>query len=201
MRTSFVEIVDIAVVVAPISGPRTTPSRIAKRPCERVNSTRMRENRTPGLRAARPLGDRSGRDPIERGFAAHREVANIQDAVLRRLRVGARRIHRHPHLAAIDLRIGVGEAEQRAGVGGLDIDHVAAAAGGPQIAVERRVAAELRGQRKLLIVPPRRDIRSSRPRNVSPLKPATVPSLHIEIEIGHAAWHLLACLAGGPAID
>ncbi len=62
--------------------------------------------------------------------------------------VGGRRVHRHPHLAAEDLGIGVGEAEERAGVLGLDIDDVAAAGAAAQIADERRVAPELGVQRE-----------------------------------------------------
>ena len=64
---------------------------------------------------------RSGGDAVERGLAAHREVANIEDAFLRR-QIGALRIERDPHLAADDLGIDVVEAEEGAGVVGLDED-------------------------------------------------------------------------------
>ena len=36
--------------------------------------------------------------------------------------IDGRRIHRHPELAAEDLAVGIGEAEERAGVGGFQID-------------------------------------------------------------------------------
>ena len=76
----------------------------------------MREKSTP--RGLAVLG--GAHHTIERRLAADGEVADIQDAFLRRL-IGARRIHRHPHLATGDFRIGVGEAEQRAGIDGLEI--------------------------------------------------------------------------------
>ena len=60
---------------------------------------------------------------------------------LRRL-LRRRRVHGDPHLAAGDARIGVGEAEQRAGVVGLEEHHLAAVAVGAQIAQQRRVAAD-----------------------------------------------------------
>ena len=80
---------------------------------------------------------------VERRLAAHREIADVDDAVLRRLLL-RRRIHRHPHLAAEHARIDVGEAEQRAGVVGLEIDHLwLSRARSAQIAAERRIAADL----------------------------------------------------------
>src|SRR5262245_13669165 len=48
---------------------------------------------------------RTGGDLLQRSFTAHREVANVQNAILWRLRIRARRIHRHIHLTATDLRI------------------------------------------------------------------------------------------------
>ena len=93
--------------------------------------------------------------------------------------VGARRVHRHPHLAADDLGIDVGEAEERAGVVGLD-DRCTwrppcrAPRRSPMSGVSR---PSLAFSAKLVIMPPRRDSRRSRPRSVSPWKPATVPSL------------------------
>src|SRR5262249_15304790 len=93
---------------------------------------------------------RSGRNPLQRAFAAHREIANIQNAVLRRLRIGARWIHRYPHLAAIDLRIGVGQAEECACVGALDIENIAAALAAAQVGVDRGVTTNLPAQREAL---------------------------------------------------
>src|SRR5262249_28524426 len=60
-----------------------------------------------------------GSDALEGSFAAHDEVANIENAFLRR-QIRALRIKRHPHLAAGDLRVHVGEAEEGAGVFTLD---------------------------------------------------------------------------------
>src|SRR5262249_62237185 len=56
----------------------------------------------------------------------------------------------HPHLAAIDLGIGVGKAEECAGVGGLDIKDIATAGAAAQVTVERRVAPELGAEREAL---------------------------------------------------
>ena len=88
-------------------------------------------------------GGRILHDAIERAFAADREVAHAQQAFLRAL-VERRRIHADPHLAAQHARIEVGEAEQRAGIVGLEIDH--RTAGGDaraHLAEQRRVAADL----------------------------------------------------------
>src|SRR5262249_26591871 len=98
------------------------------------------------LPAARLL--RSAGDAFERGFAAHREVADVEDALLRRL-IGALRIERHPHLAADNLGIDVVEAEERAGVVGLDEDHLPAViAAAAHVADERGIAPELGVQRE-----------------------------------------------------
>ena len=124
---------------------------MAKRPWVRVNSTRIRENSTPPLLAALRRARRTSALPA----ATRSSAASPRTMKSRMLRMpscgvlaAGRRVHRHPHLAAEDLRIGVAEAEQRAGVLGLDIDDVAPAGASAQIAGERRVAPEPRGQRE-----------------------------------------------------
>ncbi len=93
--------------------------------------------------AAALLPGRAGDDLVEPLLAAHGEIADEQNADLRRA-VVARRIHRHPHLPAADARIHVGEAEQGAGVAALDIDDaVVVARAQPQVAEQRGVAPDL----------------------------------------------------------
>src|SRR4029453_8557616 len=87
-------------------------------------------------------------DPLQRPFSAHHEVANIENPLLRR-QIGALRIERNPHLAAGELRIHIGEAEEGAGVVTLHENDLAAVAAAPaQVAAERRIASELAVQRK-----------------------------------------------------
>src|SRR5262249_7516097 len=89
----------------------------------------------------------AGDDLVELRLAFDGKIANIQDAVLWRL-FGGRRIHRRPHLPAVHVRIGVGEPEQRAGVFGLEIDHLPSAAFSTQVA-DQRGLAELAVQTKI----------------------------------------------------
>ena len=154
-------------MVAPITGPRTTPSRTAMRAghAGEIAAHSRELARRPALGPGAPDTTRSSA-----GFAAHHEIADVEIAFLRRL-VLRRRVHRHPHLAAEHARIHVGEAEQRAGVVGLEIDHlVIVARAQAQVADERRVAADLGVQRETADVPGRgaTACRSS-PRSVSPL--------------------------------
>src|SRR5262249_41477253 len=91
---------------------------------------------------------RGGSDALERRFSAHHEAADVENAVLRR-EIGALRIERDPHFAAADLGVDVVEAEEGAGVVGLDDDKLAAV--GPacaQLADDRRIASELGVQRE-----------------------------------------------------
>src|SRR5262249_23717291 len=92
------------------------------------------------LRADRSVGIAGG-DALERRLAGHGKVLEVELAVLRSLG-GARGIHGDPHLAAVDARIGIGEAEQSTGVVGLDINHLPSAAAPAQVADQGRVDAE-----------------------------------------------------------
>ena len=101
-------------MVAPIIGPFTTPSRIVSWPFCRVNSARNAREGNAALSAGRPARGHT----IERSLALDGEIADVDQAFL-----GAgfdgRRIHRELQLAADHLGIGVGEAEEGAGVIGL----------------------------------------------------------------------------------
>src|SRR6185437_3327786 len=95
------------------------------------------------LHAIAGLPRRAGGDPVEPRLPAHHEIADAQRALLRRLILRGR-IESHPHLPAEHARIHVGEAEQRARVVGLEIDDLMAVARAqPQVAVERRIGADL----------------------------------------------------------
>ena len=149
---------------------------MVKRPSERVKSTRMRENSTPGGCAAAAAAARA---------ATRSSAASPRTAKSRMLRmpscgacVGARRIERHPHLAADDLGIDVGEAEERARIVGLDEDDLAPVVPRPRRSPISGVSRpSLALSAKLVMAPARRDSRRSRPRSVSPWKPTTAPSL------------------------
>ena len=79
---------------------------------------------------------------FELRFVVDGEIAHAERALLRRV-VGRRRFHRHRQLPAGHARINVGEAEERAGVGALQINQLAAVRPAAQIAGQRRVAADL----------------------------------------------------------
>ena len=66
----------------------------------------------------------AGGDTIEFGLALDGEIADVDQAFLGG-GFDRRRLHRQRELAADHLGIGVGEAEERAGVVGLQNDHVA----------------------------------------------------------------------------
>ena len=131
--------------VAPIMGPLTIPSRIEKRPRRAGELDPHAREIDAGVLAAGRAGDH----PIERRFAADREVRNIEKAVLRR-DVGGYRVHRHPHLAAENLAVHVGEAEKGPCILGIDVDDLPAAVAAAQIAAERRVVPELGADRQAL---------------------------------------------------
>ena len=152
-------------MVAPMVGPFTTPSRIVSWPFCRVNSARKREKAMPFGRAGRSARGHA----IERRFALDGEIADVDQAFLGP-RFDRRRIHRQRELAADHLGVGVGEAEERAGVVGLEIDHVAALRmRRANLAVSGVSRPSLPLSAKLLIVPLRRDILTSTLRTASPL--------------------------------
>src|SRR5581483_3986903 len=100
------------------------------------------------LRPARATGS----DPVERRLALYREVAHIEQAFL-----GARldrwRVHGECELAADHLGIHIVEAEEGAGVVGLEIDHVAPEpllAALLELRAQRRVLADLAVEREAL---------------------------------------------------
>src|SRR5262249_60471931 len=91
---------------------------------------------------------RVGSAALARRCSAHHEAADVENAVLRR-EIGALRIERDPHFAAADLGVDVVEAEEGAGVVGLDDDKLAAV--GPArapLADDRRITSELGVQRE-----------------------------------------------------
>src|SRR5204862_2113898 len=70
---------------------------------------------------------RAGCYAIERRFAADRQIAHVENAFLRHLRIRSGRVHRNPHLAAENFWINICEAEEGSGVRGLQIKDIAAA--------------------------------------------------------------------------
>src|SRR6187402_2920770 len=120
--------------VAPIIGPRSTPSLTVMRPGARVAELDV---------AVLDVVGSIRHDAVEGAVAANREGADIDDALLRRA-VLCRRIHADPHLAADHALIKVGEAKQRAGVVGLEIEHRLAVVGTrANLSNQRRIAADL----------------------------------------------------------
>src|SRR3954453_1655345 len=88
-------------------------------------------------------------DALYRGFSAHAEIADRENALLRRL-LGSLRIERDPHLTAADLGIDISEPEKGAGLISFYEHHLAAIRPAPaQIAEHRRVAPELGRQREV----------------------------------------------------
>src|ERR1700694_1886205 len=152
MRTWFPESM-LPSMVPPIIGPFNTPSRIVSCPFWRGNSARTRRKGTP-LRppreghAFRPPRRPTRRQPIERSLALDGEIADV-DQALSRAGFNRRRIHRQLKLAASQLAVSVGEAEECAGVIGLEIDHLAALRATAQIARQRRIASKLAAERKI----------------------------------------------------
>ena len=90
----------------------------------------------------------AGSNALERRFSAHDETADVENAFLRR-KVGALRVERNPHFAADDLGGDVVEAEEGAGVVGLDDDKLTAVVPArAQLPGERRIASQLGVQRE-----------------------------------------------------
>ena len=79
---------------------------------------------------------------VKRRFPADGEIANRDQALLRGC-IAGRRVERHPHGPAVHPRITVDEAEQRAGIPGLEIKCIAPGPLAAQIARQLGVAAKL----------------------------------------------------------
>ncbi len=85
--------------------------------------------------------------PIERGLTLDGEILDVDQALFR-LRLGRRRFHRQRKLASNHFGVGIGEAEERASVVGLEIDDVAALRTTAQISGQGGIPSKLAAERK-----------------------------------------------------
>src|ERR1039458_5023641 len=124
-------------MVAPTTGPRTTPSRTAMRPGTRVNSQCISENCTPpDTWPGAPATTRSNPGSPRTTKLRIYRVPSCGGG----FRGGGGIAHPHPHLPAEQTRIHIGEPEQCTGVVGLEINDLMIVAGAhAQVAVERCV--------------------------------------------------------------
>ena len=92
-------------------------------------------------------GRSARRQAIKRALALDGEVPDVDQALFG-AGLDRRRVHRQFKLAAHHFGIGVGEAQESAGVIGFEIDHVASLGAAAQIRGQRRIASKLAAERQ-----------------------------------------------------